>query len=113
MFSKVALFTAATMAVFVAAAPAPQGGINNSCNTGPVQCCNSLYESESEQGNILKALIGIATGPIGAFVGAQCSPISAIGLGSGASCNSQPVCCSDNKFNGLVAVGCSPVNLNL
>lgn len=37
MFSKLALFTAATMAVFVAASS--DGGISNSCNTGEVQCC--------------------------------------------------------------------------
>ncbi|KAF8875137.1 hypothetical protein BD779DRAFT_1678405 [Infundibulicybe gibba] len=41
-----------------------------------------------------------------------CSPISAIGLG-GNSCSAQPVCCSNNSFNGIVALGCTPVNLNL
>ncbi|KAJ3517683.1 hypothetical protein NLJ89_g359 [Agrocybe chaxingu] len=111
MFSKLALFTAAAMAVFVAAAPA--GGIENSCNTGPVQCCNSVYEKESKEANILAALVGVVVGPITGLVGAQCSPITAIGLGSGASCTSQPVCCSNNKFNGLVALGCSPININL
>jgi len=57
MFSKIALFAAASMAVFVSAAPGgapsygygspsygggaapPSGDINNSCNSGPVQCC--------------------------------------------------------------------------
>ncbi|PPQ68078.1 hypothetical protein CVT24_002942 [Panaeolus cyanescens] len=112
MFSKLAIFTAATMAVFVAAAPAPQDGINNSCNTGPVQCCNQLFESEDESYAGLLSLLGVVAGPITAQVGLECSPISAIGLGSGASCTTQPVCCSGNKFNGLVNVGCSPVNLS-
>ncbi|CAA7263588.1 unnamed protein product [Cyclocybe aegerita] len=116
MFSKIALLTAAAMSVFVAASPAPdgsEGGIHNSCNTGPVQCCNSLYENESEQANLLISLVGAVVGPIGTQVGANCSPLSVIGVGSGASCNTQPVCCSNNKFNGLVAIGCSPINVNL
>ena len=40
MFSKLALFAVASMAVFVAAAPAdPSSVIENSCNSGPIQCC--------------------------------------------------------------------------
>ncbi|KAF9043362.1 hydrophobin [Panaeolus papilionaceus] len=113
MFSKVALFTAATMAVFVAAAPSPQGGINNSCNTGPVQCCNSLFEAEDEHITDLAALLGVATGAITGQAGLNCSPITLIGLGSGAKCTTQPVCCTDNKFNGLINFGCSPVALGL
>ncbi|KIM37624.1 hypothetical protein M413DRAFT_76973 [Hebeloma cylindrosporum] len=112
MFSKVALFTVATMAVFAAAAPAP-GGINNSCNTGPVQCCNQLLKSDDKQATLLASLLGLVLGPVTTQVGLQCSPLSVIGIGSGSSCSSQPVCCSDNSFNGLVAVGCSPINLNI
>jgi hypothetical protein len=111
MFSKLAILAAASMAVFVAAAP--QGGINNSCNTGPVQCCNQMMKSDSAQATFLTSLLGISLEGITGQVGAQCSPITAIGLGSGSSCSSQPVCCSNNSFNGLVAVGCSPVNLNI
>ncbi|KAF4622374.1 hypothetical protein D9613_009285 [Agrocybe pediades] len=112
MFSKVAVLFAASMAVFVAAAPAP-GGIENSCNSGPVQCCNSLMDSDSSQANVLLSLLNVVVGPITGQIGASCSPITAIGLGSGASCSSQPVCCSNNSFNGLIAIGCSPINLNL
>ncbi|KDR72920.1 hypothetical protein GALMADRAFT_142629 [Galerina marginata CBS 339.88] len=115
MFSKIALFAAASMAVFVAAAPAPggsEGGVYNSCNTGPVQCCNSLVESDSQEGTWLTALVGIAVGTVTGQVGANCTPITLIGTGKGASCTSSPVCCSNNSFNGLVAIGCSPVNIN-
>ncbi|KAH8822417.1 hypothetical protein DL96DRAFT_1560024 [Flagelloscypha sp. PMI_526] len=45
-------------------------------------------------------------------VGLTCSPINIIGIGSN-SCSSQPVCCSDNNFNGVIAIGCSPININL
>ena len=43
MFSQVAIFTVATLAVFAAAKPSESGGINDSCNTGPVQCCMLLF----------------------------------------------------------------------
>ena len=47
MFSKLALFAAASMAVFVVALPHPGGGgsTNNSCNGGTVQCCMSFSPS--------------------------------------------------------------------
>ncbi|KAF9532201.1 fungal hydrophobin-domain-containing protein [Crepidotus variabilis] len=110
MFSKLAIFVVATMTVFVSAGNSD--GINNSCNTGPIQCCNSIYEANSAEANFVKSILNIAI-PIGANVAAQCSPLSVIGVGSGSSCSSQPVCCTGNHFNGLVAVGCSPVNVNV
>ncbi|KAF9477839.1 hydrophobin [Pholiota conissans] len=109
MFSKLALFTAASMALFVAAAPA----IDNSCNTGPVQCCNSLTSSDGPVVSNLLSLLGVAVGDITGQVGLTCSPISVLGLGHGSSCSSQPVCCSNNSFNGVVALGCNPINISL
>ncbi|KAF9053333.1 hydrophobin [Panaeolus papilionaceus] len=101
------------MAVFVAAAPAGGDGINNSCNTGPVQCCNQIIKAEDENYTSVIALLGGAAGSITGQIGFQCSPITAIGLGSGASCTTQPVCCTDNQFNGLVNVGCTPIAAGL
>ncbi|KAF9533865.1 hydrophobin, partial [Crepidotus variabilis] len=86
--------------------------INNSCNTGPVQCCNEVYHSSSKQANDLYKLFSINT-PVSGFVGAQCSPITAAGVGGGAKCQSQPMCCTGNNYKGLVVVGCSPINVNL
>lgn len=45
MYSKLALFVAASMAAFVAAAPGypTPGSINNSCDSGKVQCCTSIF----------------------------------------------------------------------
>ncbi|TFK75523.1 fungal hydrophobin [Pluteus cervinus] len=79
------------------------------CNTGSVQCCNEVQRADSSGMSGLLGLLGVVISG-GSLVGTNCSPISAIGLG-GNSCNSQPVCCSNNNFNGLVALGCSPVNL--
>ncbi|KAF9477852.1 hydrophobin [Pholiota conissans] len=109
MFSKLALFTVASMAIFAAAAPS--GGLENSCNTGPVQCCNSFTESDAPVISALLALVGVKAGDVTGQVGLQCSPLTVVGLGSGSSCTSQPVCCENNSFNGVVAVGCSPINL--
>lgn len=143
MFSKVIVILVATMTALVSA-----GGIEKSCNTGPIQCCEwsfgrSMYridaDSMSHQGNsvhkysdadagLIKQLIGI-TIPVGIDVFSNCSPITGVGIGGGAGCSSQPVCCEDNHFgelclqrvfsisdpsslDGLVAVGCSPIGVN-
>ncbi|KAF8204671.1 hydrophobin-251 [Pholiota molesta] len=31
----------------------------------------------------------------------------------GTSCSAQPVCCTNDSFNGVVALGCTPININL
>ncbi|KAF8868515.1 fungal hydrophobin-domain-containing protein [Infundibulicybe gibba] len=80
------------------------------CNTGGLQCCNSSQESSNTDLG-LTSLLGLLGVVVGALT-VTCSPISAIGLG-GNSCSAQPVCCSDNSFSGIVALGCTPVNLNL
>ncbi|PPR01336.1 hypothetical protein CVT24_006338 [Panaeolus cyanescens] len=107
MFAKLALFTAATMAIFVAAAPGAPGAISNSCNTGPVQCCNQLFEAEDESYEAILSLIGVVPEPLTGPVGLHCSPLSVVGV---SKC---PVCCSGNQFDGLVNVGCSPVSIGL
>ncbi|KAF8065012.1 hydrophobin [Lyophyllum atratum] len=100
-------------------APTPAGvarrgtpsGTPNQCNTGPVQCCNSVTQANNPVAALLIGLLGIVVGPTVA-VGLTCSPLSIIGIG-GNSCTSQPVCCTNNSFNGLIAIGCSPININL
>ncbi|KDR84489.1 hypothetical protein GALMADRAFT_237367 [Galerina marginata CBS 339.88] len=82
------------------------------CNTGDLQCCQSVQSASTPSVASLLTLLGVVVGSVTAPVGVTCSPISVIGLG-GNSCSAQPVCCSNNSFNGIVALGCSPVNLNL
>ncbi|KAH9475250.1 Fruiting body protein SC1 [Psilocybe cubensis] len=113
MFSKVAILAAASMAVFVAAAPTGSSGdIQDSCNTGAVQCCNQSFSSDSSEANLLRTLLGVVLGPVTGQIGLQCTPLSVLAV-SGNSCSSQPVCCTDNTFNGLINVGCTPINVNL
>ncbi|KAF8153770.1 fungal hydrophobin-domain-containing protein [Crassisporium funariophilum] len=82
------------------------------CNTGDLQCCNSAQAANSPAAAGLLALLGVVVQDVTALVGITCSPITAIGVG-GNSCSAQPVCCSNNSFNGIVAIGCTPVNINL
>ncbi|PPR01342.1 hypothetical protein CVT24_006342 [Panaeolus cyanescens] len=110
MFSKLAILAAASMAIFAAAAP--QGGINNSCNTGDIKCCNQVMSSESAAFKGIASLLALDVTGITGQVAMGCSPITVIGLGSGANCKAQPVCCSGNKYNGLINVGCSPISIN-
>ncbi|KAF9047846.1 hydrophobin, partial [Panaeolus papilionaceus] len=80
-----------------------------SCNTGSLQCCNSVQNVSAQQ--VLLSTLGISAGSVSGLVGLSCSAISVAGAG-GNSCSAQPVCCTNNSFNGLISLGCSPINLN-
>ncbi|KAH7910899.1 hydrophobin [Hygrophoropsis aurantiaca] len=88
-------------------------GTPSQCNTGPVQCCDSTHDAKDEKVSGLLGFLGIDTGSIVGSVGLGCSPISVVGVGSASTCNQEPVCCSNNTFNGVINVGCSPININL
>ncbi|TFK51420.1 hydrophobin [Heliocybe sulcata] len=106
-FAKVAVFAAiATLAV---ASPVP--GNSGSCNTGPVQCCNSVTSASDPATAGLLGLLGVVVQDVTASIGLQCSPITALGLGGGASCSQAPVCCENNAAGGLVNIGCVPITL--
>ncbi|KAL4245050.1 Hydrophobin [Abortiporus biennis] len=88
------------------------GGSSNSggqCNTGPVQCCNSVQPAGGKDASTLLGSLGIVLQDLNVPVGLTCSPI----LGSGANCAQTPVCCENNNFNGLINIGCSPINIAL
>ncbi|KAF8054245.1 hydrophobin-251 [Lyophyllum atratum] len=82
------------------------------CNTGTTACCNKLHNAHDQNMTGLLGLLGISVKDITGQVGFGCSPISAFGI-AGNSCTAQPVCCTGNHFEGLVVVGCSPINVNL
>ncbi|KAF8980781.1 fungal hydrophobin [Cyathus striatus] len=104
MFSKIAIvLSALALAVSVQA---------SQCNTGPVQCCNSVKSSDDKSVSGILAAVGAVVQGVVVQVGLDCSPISAIGVGAN-SCTAQPVCCTNNNFNGVVALGCTPINVNL
>ncbi|KIJ69689.1 hypothetical protein HYDPIDRAFT_104286 [Hydnomerulius pinastri MD-312] len=81
------------------------------CNTGSINCCNSVQQANDPSTVGIFSLLGLAA-PLTGQVGFGCSPLTVVGTGKGANCQQQPVCCTGNHFNGLINVGCSPVNIN-
>ncbi|KAF8806920.1 hydrophobin-263 [Phlegmacium glaucopus] len=81
------------------------------CDSGSLQCCNSTAYATDPAVSTLLGLLGINVGSVTGLVGVTCSPIT-IGI-SGTSCNQQTVYCSNNSFNGVVAIGCTAININL
>ncbi|KAF9057911.1 fungal hydrophobin-domain-containing protein [Panaeolus papilionaceus] len=109
---KLATLAAVSAASLAVASPTGGSSPSNQCNTGELQCCNNVQAANSSSIAGLLGLLGIVVGDITGLVGVNCSPLSVIGIG-GNSCTAQPVCCTNNSFNGLVALGCTPININL
>ncbi|KAF8523237.1 fungal hydrophobin-domain-containing protein [Gautieria morchelliformis] len=117
MFSKAAVVS--TLAVLATAAPNPWGTVTvtatapgptvttiSQCNTGDAQCCNTVGAANSLPGlGLILGLLGIVIQDLSVVVGLGCVNIV------GNTCTAQPVCCTDNNFNGLINIGCSPITL--
>lgn len=98
--------------VTVTAPPTTTTAPASQCNTGSLQCCNSVQSASSGAVGLLLGLLGVVLQDLTVLVGITCSPLSVIGVG-GNSCSAQPVCCENNSFNGIIAIGCTPININL
>ncbi|KAF8061866.1 hydrophobin-251 [Lyophyllum atratum] len=109
MFARAAVFL---FALPLLAAATPDRYPSEQCNTGEIQCCNGTQNPLDPNVAELLGLLGVVASGIRGQVGLDCNPIQVIGV-AGNSCTSQPVCCTDNKFNGLIAVGCTPINANI
>ncbi|KAL0948088.1 hypothetical protein HGRIS_010709 [Hohenbuehelia grisea] len=112
MFARASSVAILALPVLAAATAVPRDLPASQCNTGDLQCCNQTQTATPALTSVLGGLLGIVLGPITGLIGLTCSPLSVIGVG-GNSCSQQPVCCSNNSFNGVIALGCLPVNLNL
>ncbi|KAM6494670.1 hydrophobin [Amanita muscaria] len=110
ILSALALFSfMPALITFSVATPTRRTGAK--CNTGPIECCQTLTPVNSQDGREIAHSVGLDVGSLYGYIGAHCSPITVIGAGQGASCHSAPVCCEKNNVHGFVAVGCLPVNL--
>ncbi|KAF5327499.1 hypothetical protein D9619_004141 [Psilocybe cf. subviscida] len=108
---KLAALATVAVTTLAAAIPSP----SNQCNTGSLECCQSVQTGQSVSSGSLATLIfilGIKEQDLTGLVGVTCSPISVIGAVE-TSCSAQSVCCTNNSFNGVLALGCTPVNTNL
>jgi len=106
------IFAVASMLSFVAAVPSPQYGSVQECGDGnSQQCCNSFQDAQTESvQHILVELLGAnAAAAVTGQVGLDCSLIASVAAGS--ACNQQTACCSNDDFNGLVAIGCNNINV--
>ncbi|TFK22677.1 fungal hydrophobin [Coprinopsis marcescibilis] len=118
MIARVA-YAALALAFAGAALAAPHGDEHSTtysqCNGGQVQCCNSVQESNALDAP-LKGVLGVLNVDITQLtgqVGVTCTGVNVIGLGGSTSCSNQQVCCNNNNFNGVVALGCTPINASL
>ncbi|KAI0755803.1 fungal hydrophobin-domain-containing protein [Fomes fomentarius] len=109
MFSQ-ALTALALTAIPLLATANPIHTGNSTCNSGPVQCCDSTALASSPEGANALSALHIVVKDINVVLGLQCSPISIIGVGISASCGNQAVCCEDNSHHG-VAINCIPVQI--
>ncbi|KAI0255281.1 hypothetical protein BJV78DRAFT_1178863 [Lactifluus subvellereus] len=79
------------------------------CNTQSLQCCNTFTSTSNPLTGLLSGLLGLGA-LLDASLGVGLSCLSIIG---GTQCNNSPVCCTNVSQNGLINLGCSPVNINL
>ncbi|KAK0187131.1 fungal hydrophobin [Armillaria mellea] len=82
----------------------------SSCSSSNLQCCNSLQSGSSSVVGKLLGLLGVVLSDVTALVGITCTPITILGIGT-ASCEDQTVCCQNNTFNGIIAIGCVPISI--
>uniref|UniRef100_A0A0W0GEQ8 Hydrophobin n=1 Tax=Moniliophthora roreri TaxID=221103 RepID=A0A0W0GEQ8_MONRR len=126
------LFSVAFLASLAAATTIPA----SPCTTGPIQCRNSKDLADGPTACILLGLLIVLVQSADVLVGIACNPIDVIGLGSEV-CSAEPLCCTNNDFSkldassgfrlfnpdqdrlfyafldGVIAIGCVPVDLDL
>ncbi|KAF7359724.1 Hydrophobin [Mycena venus] len=111
-FAIAAFLTAVGATTTVTAtAPAPTITTISQCPTGDAQCCNTVESIQSPGVTQLLGLLGIVVTDNTLLVGIACTPITVIGVGQGANCAQQPVCCINNDNNGIINIGCTPISL--
>ncbi|KIM29652.1 hypothetical protein M408DRAFT_67258 [Serendipita vermifera MAFF 305830] len=89
----------------------PESATALSCNVGEAQCCQSIHQTQGTQAQFLSSLLGLALPVDNSMLGVQCTPIANLlsVLGGSSTCNSRPVCCTGNDYQGLVSLGCTPI----
>ncbi|KAG6334612.1 hypothetical protein ID866_4473 [Astraeus odoratus] len=111
MFYHLSAIVAATFAVLTVANPVEVRASTSECNTGGLYCCESTQYVSRLGLRGLWSVWGIPAPSSSSLVGFTCSPITAVGAGTGGNCVSQPVCCTNVYFNGAMNVGCSPTTI--
>ncbi|KIJ21244.1 fungal hydrophobin [Paxillus involutus ATCC 200175] len=111
--SSIVLPIVALAALATAAPPTPEArDAQPKCNTGSPFCCDSTYTNDPTKLASLSKSLGIALPSVTGLIALTCTPITGLGTSTGAVCNQKPVCCTDNGYNGVVNLGCSPLDLD-
>ncbi|KIJ15947.1 fungal hydrophobin [Paxillus involutus ATCC 200175] len=106
MFSTSLLWIASVVALATADG-------HSQCTTGQIVCCNSLTSADAVPDLFsVTGLLATQAGLLG-NVGVRCSTLTVIGEGKSCIASQQPLCCTDNNYNGLFSLGCSPINAML
>ncbi|KIY45479.1 fungal hydrophobin [Fistulina hepatica ATCC 64428] len=82
------------------------------CAVSNTQCCDTITTTSDPAVNVLLGLLGIVVNLVDVVVGLTCTPISILSGGNN-GCSGEVVCCEDDNFNGLIDIGCTPINVNL
>ncbi|EPQ51865.1 hypothetical protein GLOTRDRAFT_48330 [Gloeophyllum trabeum ATCC 11539] len=67
-------------------------------------CCQTLSTAASSSSSLLLSLLGIVVHDLSTPVGLTCQSMQA-----GASCAHVSLCCQDNTYGGIIAIGCTAV----
>ncbi|KAK7054479.1 hypothetical protein VNI00_003677 [Paramarasmius palmivorus] len=108
MYKALIIATLASLAVATTTGGKPA----SQCDVGKLQCCDNFAKAGDPEAKKIIDLLHIDVQDVNVPVGLTCDPITGIGV-SGSSCAAQPVCCENNNFNGVIAVGCTPVDVNV
>ncbi|RXW11793.1 hypothetical protein EST38_g14061 [Candolleomyces aberdarensis] len=114
-FTTPFLSVAATASFFLTAAAAPPGGNPVAqCTRGVRVCCEDVKvpNAVDVRTNAMLALLGIKVKGLQGLVGSTCRALDLPVLGVNTSCPpEQQLCCKNNLLNGLVSIGCTPINV--
>ncbi|KAF8351978.1 hydrophobin [Amanita rubescens] len=81
----------------------------STCSTGSQQCCDTLSTTSDPFVETIASSINALLPGVNVPVGLGCTPLASL-LGGG-GCTAQVACCDHDNFNGLIVIGCSPINV--
>jgi hypothetical protein len=120
MFFQLSVVILAVSSALAATTPVKRQDVT-SCNSGPVQCCNQVQSPESDNYNDFTSFLGtfgildslgLGAQGLSTPIGINCTPLDVAAVGSGGTCNSEPVCCEDVHSSGIIALSCVPITVN-